>query len=325
MTGEFDLISRYFAPLAGAGGLELKDDAAIYNLPPGKQLILTTDAIVEGVHFLPNERAGVIAQRLLRTNISDLAAKGARPSGYLLTLALPDARNEDWVSEFADGLRLDQDKYGILLLGGDTVSTSGPIIASITALGTVLSSGMVTRHGACVGDDLWVTGNIGDAGLGLLVAQGEVPQLAEKDKIWLSNRFRLPDPPASFGAEIGASSLVNAAADISDGLIADAGHISNASRVRFRINMASIPLSTASKQAIRQGLWSLDQAVSAGDDYQIVFAAPPAQREAIKKVADANSISVTIIGEAIAGEVGVEVLNADGKPVFLEKAGFQHR
>jgi len=108
-------------------------------------------------------------------------------------------------------------------------------------------------------------------------------------------------------------------------LIADAGHISNASRVRFRINMASIPLSTASKQAIRQGLWSLDQAVSAGDDYQIVFAAPPAQREAIKKVADANSISVTIIGEAIAGEVGVEVLNADGKPVFLEKAGFQHR
>ncbi|MEL0015700.1 MAG: AIR synthase related protein, partial [Rhodospirillales bacterium] len=110
MTGEFDLISRYFAPLAGAGGLELKDDAAIYNLPPGKQLILTTDAIVEGVHFLPNERAGVIAQRLLRTNISDLAAKGARPSGYLLTLALPDARNEDWVSEFAEGLRLDQDK-----------------------------------------------------------------------------------------------------------------------------------------------------------------------------------------------------------------------
>jgi thiamine-monophosphate kinase len=325
MTGEFDLISRYFAPLAGVGGLELKDDAAIYNLPPGKQLILTTDAIVEGVHFLPNERAGVIAQRLLRTNISDLAAKGARPSGYLLTLALPDARNEDWVSEFAEGLRVDQDKYGILLLGGDTVSTSGPIIASVTALGTVFSSGMVTRGGACVGDDLWVTGNIGDAGLGLLVAQGQVPQLAEKDKIWLSNRFRLPDPPASFGAEIGASGLVNAAADISDGLIADAGHISSASRVRFRINMASIPLSNPSKQAIRQGFWSLNQAVSAGDDYQIVFAASSLQREAIKKVADANSISVTIIGEAVVGEVGVEVLDVDGNPVPLEKTGFQHR
>ena len=325
MTTEFDLISRYFAPLAGPGGLGLKDDAALINSLPGKEFVVTADAFVAGVHFLSSEKPGVIARRLLRTNISDLAAKGARLSGYLLTLALPNELNEDWVAAFSAGLMLDQEEYGISLLGGDTVSTSGPIVASITAIGTVLQGSMIPRSGARVGDDLWVTGSIGDAGLGLKVVQGQLPQISLEDRSWLSGRFSLPTPPAAFGAALGERGLAHASADVSDGLVADAGHIAKASGVRLKIDGSSVPLSDAVTRAISRGLWTISEAVTAGDDYQIVFSAPNKNRDLITTLAVDHSTSATRIGSVVEGAPGVELLSDTGQQIQLTKTGFQHR
>src|SRR5216684_6293859 len=176
--GEFGRIRRFFAPLAGPGGLGLTDDAALVDCAPGHRIVVTVDAIVEGVHYLPEDPPDLVARKLLRVNLSDLAAMGARPRHYLLTTALPAALDDEWVARFAEGLAQDQHHYGIDLIGGDSVATDGPAVLSLTAIGEVAAGAEIRRSGACPGDRIWVSGTIGDAFLGLKVLRGSYPTLA---------------------------------------------------------------------------------------------------------------------------------------------------
>ncbi len=305
---EFGIIARYFAPLATApGAFGLTDDAAIIPARPGFDLVVTTDQIAAGTDFFAEDPAGTVAQKALRVNLSDLAAKGARPEYYLLNLALPRPVREDWLAEFTCGLLEDQRQFGISLLGGDTSATEGPLSISITAMGFVLAGRMVTRSGAKLGDAVYVTGTIGDSAGGLALLKGEGKGLGEIDRTYLVDRYRVPQPPVAFGNGLG--DIAHAGVDVSDGLIADLGHLASASGVGIVVEGEQVPLSPALK-----ALWGVDalaRAVAAGDDYQTAFTARPGL-----------SGPFTRIGRVQAGEgVGLRV---NGKEVVVPQPGYRH-
>ena len=268
---EFGIIARYFAPLAGEGAFGLTDDVALLRQRPGHDLLVTTDAITEGVGFFVFDPSSSIARKALRVNLSDLVAKGAEPAYYLLNLSLPHTVTPDWLAGFAEGLAADQSEYGVTLLGGDTGATDGPLSIAVTAFGFVPSGKMVRRNGAQVGDDVYVTGRIGESGGGLAIFRRENHSLSDADRDSLIARYRVPEPPVSFAARL--RDIAHASVDISDGLIADLGHIASASGVRIVVEGERVPLSSQLK-----ALWSANtllRAVTAGDDYQIAFTAPP--------------------------------------------------
>jgi len=326
LNGEFDLIARHFAPLAGPEGLGLLDDAAQLAPPLGHDLILTTDANVQGVHFLTDESPDFVARRLLRTNLSDLAAKGARPLGYLLTLALPPEADEAWIAGFAAGLAADQAVYDVALFGGDTVSTSGPLVASIAAVGVAPAGRMLRRSGAKDGDALYVTGTVGDGGFGLDVAQGRLAGLSAAHAAYLESRYRLPEPRVAFGLKLGRSGVATAAADVSDGLVADAGHIAKASGLAAAIEARATPLSAAAAAVLAAAPERLADAMSAGDDYEIVFTAPPEATGVVRALAAETGLPVARIGRVHAGPAGqVAVIGRDGEPLQLGRLGYAHR
>ncbi|MGH6981062.1 MAG: thiamine-phosphate kinase, partial [Stellaceae bacterium] len=210
---EFQRIARFFAPLSGKGALGLKDDVALIEGPPGTQYVLKTDAIVEGVHFFKDDPPRQIAQKLLRVNLSDLAAKGATPVGYLLTTALTDAQDERWLQEFSAGLRDDQRRFGIVLLGGDSTRTKGAAMLSVAAIGRIAKGRAPTRGGARPGDAIYLSGTIGDAALGLAVAKGGLPKLSAAHRKFLLDRYRLPLPRLALGREM--VGVASASMDIS--------------------------------------------------------------------------------------------------------------
>ncbi len=268
---EFGIIERFFAPLAGEGAFGLKDDAAVITPPAGFDLVVTTDAISEGTDFFAFDPADTIAQKALRVNLSDLAAKGAEPKFYLLNLSLPHSIAEDWLAAFAAGLSKDQQQFGISLLGGDTGATEGPLTIAVTAFGLVPHGKMIQRKGARPGDAVYVTGTIGDAGGGLAIFKRERHSLADAERDQLTARYRLPEPPVSLAPRL--RNLAYAAIDISDGLIADLGHLAAASNMRIVVQGEDVPLSAPLRQ-----LWGekvLLRAVTAGDDYQIAFTGLP--------------------------------------------------
>jgi thiamine-monophosphate kinase len=269
---EFEIIAEIFAPLArDPGAFGLKDDAAEIAGRPGFDLIVTTDQIAEGTDFFAHDPAGTVAKKALRVNLSDLAAKGAKPAFYLLTIALPAGMTTVWLKAFAAGLQADQEKFGISLLGGDTGRSEGPLSVTITAFGFVPEGQMIRRSGARPGDDVYVTGTIGDSGGGLAVFKREKHSLSEQDRDYLTTRYRLPEPPVALGEKL--RGLASASVDVSDGLIADLGHLAGASGVRILVEGEKVPLS-----APLRALWgdrTLLRAVSAGDDYQIAFTASP--------------------------------------------------
>lgn len=304
---EFDLIARFFAPLAGDGAFGLKDDVALAPQRPGHDLIVTTDAISEGTDFFAFDPADTVAQKALRVNLSDLAAKGAEPAGYLLNLSLPLAVHEDWLAAFAAGLADDQKEFGFSLLGGDTGATEGPLSIAITAFGFVPQGKLVRRSGAKIGDAVYVTGTIGDAGGGLAIFKRETHTLSDADRDHLTARYRVPQPPLAFGKNLHA--IAHASVDVSDGLIADLGHIASASGVRILVEGEKVPLSQP-----LQSLWgnnTLQRAVTAGDDYQIAFTAPPRLEGPF-----------TRIGQVVAGE-GVS-LTVGGQDTALPQQGYRH-
>ena len=302
---EFDIIARFFAPLAGESAFGLKDDVAILPQRPGHDLLVKTDAISEGVDFFESARPEDIARKALRVNLSDLAAKGAEPAFYLLNLTLPQDVREDWLSGFAAGLKRDQEEFGISLLGGDT--GAGPLSIAVSAFGFVPSGRMIRRSGAKPGDAVYVTGAIGDSGGGLAILRGEAHAAAEADRDYLVGRYRVPEPPVTFAKDLRA--IAHASVDVSDGLIADLGHIASASGVRIVLEGERVPLSTSLKS-----LWDKDavlRAVTAGDDYQTAFTAPPGLRGPF-----------TRIGTVEAGEgVGLTVA---GREVAIAKPGYRH-
>jgi thiamine-monophosphate kinase len=321
--GEFELIARYFAPLARkeAGAFGLTDDAAALEPSPGHDIVITTDAIVEGVHFLADDPPGTVAQKALRVNLSDLAAKGARPRAYLLTAALPAAIEDSWLSAFARGLKRDQERFAVTLVGGDTVATPGPLTLNVVALGEVEHGRMLRRAGAKVGDDVWVSGTIGDAALGLRLLKGEDLGVGDKRVRPLIGRFRTPEPRLTLGRRL--VGLAHASLDVSDGLIADLGHIARTSGVGIKIEAAAVPLSPAAQAVVAGARASLSDLLTAGDDYELAFTAPQSARRRVAALAGAGDTALTRIGSAVKGS-GVAVLDPQGRAMSFPRPGYAH-
>jgi thiamine-monophosphate kinase len=313
LPSEFALIARHFRPLAGPGALGLVDDAAVIAPPPGRELVLTADAIVEGVHFLPDDPPDLVGRKLLRVNLSDLAAKGAVPLGYLMTVSTPRSTPDAWFAGFASGLALDQSAFEIQLLGGDTTSTPGPISLSLTAIGHVAPGLAVRRTGAVAGDELWVTGTIGDGALGLAVARGRLHDPTS----YLLNRYRLPQPRLG----LAIAGIASAGVDVSDGLVQDLGHICRASGAAAEIDAASVPLSAPARAA---GPHWFMTCLTGGDDYELLLAVPPGGEAALQEAARATATTVTRIGRFLPGSPRVTVRNKNGDPIPIEVGGWSH-
>jgi thiamine-monophosphate kinase len=318
---EFARIARFFAPLAAPGGLGLSDDVALVEGPPGAQYVLKTDAIVEGVHFLADDPPGQVAQKLLRVNLSDLAAKGAEPLGYLLMTALPAARGEAWLEGFAAGLAADQARYGIGLLGGDTVATPGPVTLAVTAIGRIAAGCAVLRAGARAGQRVYVSGTLGDAALGVRAAKGEELGITAAARDFLIDRYRLPQPRLALGRRL--VGVAAAMMDISDGLVADLGHICAVSGVAAVIEAGRLPLSPALDAALARDPGRLAAVLGGGDDYELLFTAPPEADATLMRLAHETGVPVTMIGRIEAGQ-GVRVLDRDGAAITVAVAGYEH-
>lgn len=319
--GEFGRIRRFFAPLAGPGGLGLEDDAALVECAAGHRLVVTVDAMVEGVHYLAEDPPDLVAKKLLRVNLSDLAAMGARPLHYLLATALPTALGDDWVARFAQGLAEDQRRFGVLLLGGDSVATQGPAVLSLTALGEVAFGAEIRRSGARPGDRVWVSGTIGDAFLGLAVLRGGYPGLAPDERAALIARFRLPEPRTALGPRL--AGIAHAMLDVSDGLLADLGHLCDASQTGAVVALPSLPLSAMARRLAADEPDLPARLTAAGDDYELLFAAPPQAAEAIDRLAAELRLPITAIG-TIDNGAGVRLIDADGNAVPVASAGYRH-
>ncbi|ESQ78173.1 thiamine-phosphate kinase [Asticcacaulis sp. YBE204] len=318
MTGdnsEFSVIDRLFKPLAGltAEARGLIDDVAVLGAREGYDLVVTTDAMVEGVHFLSTDPLDLVARKLLRVNISDLVAKGADPYGYQLLTAWPKGMAYEGKEIFAAGLRVDQDEFDFDLFGGDTVSTDGPLLLAITAFGHAPTGRTLSRAGARVGDRVLVGGFIGDAHLGLRVLRGEFDELSDAHKAHLIKAYRLPQPRDDMADTV----LENAHAsmDISDGLIADATHLAKASEVRIVIDLDRVPTSDAARAAMVLGADAVDL-VTGGDDYQMLCTASAA---GAKVLIAAGFVEV---GQCEAGE-GVDLVS-NGQVLELEDRGWVH-
>ena len=313
---EFGFIDRYFRPLSGPGGLDLADDAAAFAPPAGRLLVAAADAMVQGVHFLADDPAETVGRKLLRVNLSDLAAMGAAPLGYLLTLALPADMTEGWFAGFCDGLALDQARFAVQLLGGDTTSTPhGPLVLSLTILGHAAPGRILRRGGANAGDGLWVTGTIGDGALGLAVLQG---RLADPSGL-LADRYRLPEPRLSFGE--GLHGIASAALDVSDGLVQDCGHLCRESRLAATIEAALVPRSAPARAA---GPSWLESCLTGGDDYELLLSVPASNEAALLQLASRTGIAVTRIGAMQAGAASVRVLDGAGSELRFERPGWSH-
>ena len=313
LPAEFSLIARHFRPLAGPGAFFLSDDAAVFAPPPGRELVVSADALVAGVHFLPDDPPELIGRKLLRTNLSDLAAMGATPLGYLMTVSAPRGTPDSWFAGFAAGLAADQAEFGVCLLGGDTTSTPGPVSLSLTILGHVAPGAALRRGGAMPGDGLWVSGTIGDGALGLLAARGEI---ADPDGS-LAGRYRLPQPRLGLGQAV--AGIAHAGMDVSDGLVQDSGHLCRAGGLGVVIDATSVPLSPAARVADRLAL-----CLTGGDDYELLLAVPPGREAALVEAASRCGTQVTRIGVFAAGARLVTVRGADGAPMALASGGWSH-
>ena len=326
-SDEDRLLARYFRPLAThAGAFGLLDDAATLMPPPGHDVVLKTDAIVGGVHFFTDDPPDMIAKKALRVNLSDLAAKGAKPAGFLLSLALPDATGEEWLDIFARGLGGDADAYGCPLLGGDTVRTPGPVTISIAAFGTLPHGTMVPRGGARPGDRLVVTGTIGDAALGLLLRRDPGTakrwQLDGRQRDHLVERYLLPQPRNAIADAL--RRYASAAMDVSDGLVGDLGKLCAVSGAAADIEIARVPLSDAGHKAIASEPALIETALTGGDDYEVVATVPAAAIDGLVAEAKAAGVKLTEIGEIREGRSTVHFLDRAGNPVMFKKTSFSH-
>lgn len=324
LPAEFELIARYFAPLAAGapGALGLLDDAALVDVSPGHRLVVTTDAVVAGIHFLPDDPPDLVARKALRVNLSDLAAMGARPIGYFLVSAFAE-QDEAWLAAFVGGLAEDQAIFAVSLMGGDTVATPGPLTLAITAIGEVRAGRELRRSAARVGDAVFVTGTLGDGAIGLAAARGMLPELSEEQRAFLARRYRLPEPRVAFGQALSEEGLAVCGMDISDGLAADLGHICETSQVAARVDWARLPLSEAAAAALRARPGLRDAVFAGGDDYELLFAAPPEREAAILAAGARLGLRVTRIGEIVPG-ADVAVIDGAGQPIALARKGYRH-
>jgi thiamine-monophosphate kinase len=324
-SGEDSLIARYFRPLAtDPGAFDLGDDAAVLKAH-AEDIVVTADAIVEGVHFLADDPPDAVARKALRVNLSDLAAKGATPAAFVLTLALRGA-DDSWLAPFARGLGEDAKQFGCLLLGGDTVSTPGPLMISITAFGRVPPGKMVHRSGAKPCDRVVVTGTIGDAMLGLDILRGGAAAAAlgvdAAASEMLVGRYRLPQPRNALAQAV--REHAHAAMDVSDGLAGDLAKLCAASGVSAVIDAPGIPLSAAAASLFVRGRIGIEALVSGGDDYEILCAIPEDRFEAFARGAGLAGVAVTPIGTVIAGASAPRFLDGEGREIELKRLSYSH-
>jgi thiamine-monophosphate kinase len=326
-SAEDRLIARHFRPLAKhPGALGLSDDVAVLTPVPGRDIVLTTDAIVGGVHFFLEDSADMVAKKALRVNLSDLAAKGASPAGFLLALALPTTVGDDWVERFAEGLGTDAEAYSCPLLGGDSVRTPGPTTISITAVGTLPQGTMVTRSGAQVGDRILVTGTIGDAALGLFVRKAARNakgwQLDDRQASALIDRYLLPQPRNALAEALRLDA--SAAMDVSDGLVGDLAKLCAASGVSAEVTIDNVPLSDAAKRVLVADSAQIEAVLTGGDDYEIVCTVAPDKLESFRAAARKVDVHVSEIGQVIEGRKVPHFVGRDGKPMLFKQTSFSH-
>lgn len=316
MAGEFDIIAKYFMPLAGPEGLGLVDDAACLTPCAGRSLIVTKDMIIGSVHFLDDDPADSIAYKALAVNLSDLAAKGAEPKQYFLGLGLPADTDDVWLASFAAGLRRAQEESGITLAGGDTTSSPGHVCISVTAMGEVPAGKMLRRNGARAGDRVYVSGTLGDGAFGLKCLLGEVEQ---RDA--LVSRYRYPSARLALGAAL--LDVATASADVSDGLLADLGHICDASHLGAEVEEAKLPISDDVADLLKGKPELAPLVYSGGDDYEIVFTAPESADAKVRAAANQAGVKVTAIGR-ISDTAGIRLVDQSGELVQTARHGYQH-
>jgi thiamine-monophosphate kinase len=320
-SGEDDLIARYFKPLAtDPGARGLVDDAAVLAAS-ASDLVLTTDAIVEGVHYLPDDPPEAIARKALRVNLSDLAAKGAEPAGFLLTLALRQA-DERFLAPFAAALGEDAAAFRCPLLGGDTVSTPGPMMISVTALGRIPPGRMVPRNGLRPGDRIVVTGTIGDAALGLDLLQRKATAASDSDRAFLIDRYRHPQPRSALASAV--RDHAGAAMDVSDGLAGDLAKMCAASGVTATLQAAAVPLSDAARAMVGTDAARLGRVLGGGDDYELLCGVAQTEIDQFLAAAQRSRVQVTVIGVAQQGTAAPRWLDADAREIPLNKLSFSH-
>lgn len=325
MRGEFELIARYFEPLAGAtpGSFALRNDAATFSLENGEEGVVTVDTLAQGVHFLPDDPADLVARKLLRVNLSDLAAMGARPLGYLIAAAWPRDFEENWIAEFAEGLAEDQRDFGLSLLGGDTTATSGPLVLSLTALGAVPRGAALTRAGAEQGDLVYVSGSLGDAVFGLRALRGELQEIDAELRASLVQRYRLPRPRLELGRALLEERLASAAIDVSDGLLADLTHLAEESGLGAEVDLAALPLSPELERLLGGADAGRIEAATGGDDYELLFTVRPDAAPRLTSLAQQLELPLSAIGRMTpAGPV--RLLDRSGKPLAVEHSGWTH-
>jgi thiamine-monophosphate kinase len=325
VSAEERLIARYFRPLAThPGAFGLTDDAAALTPPPGCDLVLTTDGVIAGVHFFPDDPPEGIGRKALRMNLSDLAAKGATPLGFLLSVALPAGMDEAWIAAFAAGIGEDAARYGCPLLGGDTDRTPGPTSASITAFGAVPQGKMVRRATAKAGDCVAVTGTIGDAALGVLLRRdsthAERWRLSDSLCGYLKRRYLLPEPRIALAEAV--LHHATAAMDVSDGLAGDLAKLCRASGVAAEIDVDRVPLSDAARAAVTADHALIETVLTGGDDYEIVLTLAPEGLGLLQDAAHAAGVAVTEIGRVMAGE-GVRFMQS-GKALTFGRMSYSH-
>jgi len=324
-SGEDRLIARHFRPLARhPGTFGLMDDAAALTPPPGCDLILTTDGIISGVHVFSDEAPDIIARRALRVNLSDLAAKGASPAGFLLSIALPAATGDAWIAAFASGLDEDAERYACPLLGGDTDKTPGPLSVSIAAFGSLPTGTMVRRKGARAGDVLFVSGTIGDAALGLILRKdpGMSAKLPQTARAHLLGRYRLPEPRTALAEVVRAHA--SAAMDVSDGLVGDLAKLCRASGVSVQVAVDAIPLSEAAREMLAQKPDLLETALTGGDDYEILATVSAANAASFRAAAEAAGVPVTEIGRMESGDSAPQFVDANKTPLAFKQSSYTH-
>ncbi|MEO5345692.1 MAG: thiamine-phosphate kinase [Magnetococcus sp. YQC-9] len=324
--GEFPLIREFFLPLQkpGASGVitGIGDDAAVLAVPRTQQLLATVDALVEGVHFRAEDDPFLLGQKALRVNLSDIAAMGGQPNWYLLALSLPGETPSQWLAEFTRGLRESGERFGVSIVGGNTTGSQAGRTIHVTLFGLVSQGRALSRSGAEVGDRILVTGTIGDAALGLAIRQGGVSGVNEMDRRYLEGRLDLPEPRVGLGVAVADAAAVRAVIDVSDGLVADLGHICEASAKGARVEVERIPLSGAARRQLLRDPGLMGRVLTGGEDYELLFTASPGALEMLHTLAERAGVALTEIGEITEGtEV---VMLSDGVPLVLDQAGWSH-
>ncbi len=324
MQDEFGIIERYFAPLAKGeeGAFGLSDDAAVLEFT--NSAVITTDTLVAGVHFIADAPPGAVAAKALRVNLSDLAAMGATPRAYTMSLTFGEPPSEAWIRDFAAALARDQETYGVTLIGGDTVK-AGELSITITAFGEAPQGGVLRRSGAEAGERVWVSGTIGDGALGLRAAEGNLPELPEEPRKELIDRYFTPQPRTTLGPRL--VGLAGACIDVSDGLIADLGHICRASGLSAVVEADKVPICEAARAVMDKEADIIEELLTGGDDYELLFTAPAEAAAAIGALAEELNLPLSPIGsfeESAGNPPSVRVVDGEGRRIVPDKTGYRH-